>query len=197
MSLSVLPAFALSQADELVTALRSVVQQAPFRHMVTPGGFTMSVASTNCGQCGWVTDRAGYRYAYHDPSTGNEWPPMPAAFARMASLAASASGFSGFEPDACLINRYVPASRLSLHQDKDERDFAAPIVTVSFGMTATFLFGGQERSAKAARIPLAHGDVVVFGGADRLNYHGVLPLKDTPHPLLGSERVSLTFRKSL
>ena len=164
--------------------------------MVTPGGFTMSMASTNCGAYGWITDRRGYRYAERDPVTGRPWPKMPAVFARMASLAAAAAGFSEFAPDACLLNRYIPGSRLSLHQDKDERDLSAPIVTVSLGMPATFLFGGGERQAKTARIPLAHGDVVVFGGPDRLNYHGVLPLKDAPHPLLGSARISLTFRKS-
>jgi DNA oxidative demethylase len=196
MSLSALPGFALSQAEDLLTALRSISQSAPFRHMVTPGGFTMSMASTNCGHYGWITDRKGYRYAEHDPTTGKLWPKMPAVFARMASQAAAAAGFGEFEPDACLINRYLPGSRLSLHQDKDERDFSAPIVTVSLGMAGTFLFGGDERQSKTARIPVTHGDVVVFGGADRLNYHGVLPLKDAPHPLLGSVRISLTFRKS-
>jgi alkylated DNA repair protein (DNA oxidative demethylase) len=196
MSLELLPSFALSQAEELLTALRSIAQSAPFRHMVTPGGFTMSMASTNCGHYGWITDRGGYRYAEHDPTTGKHWPKMPAVFARTASLAAAAAGFSEFAPDACLMNRYLPGNRLSLHQDKDERDFSAPIVTVSLGMPATFLFGGDERQAKTARIPVTHGDVVVFGGPDRLHYHGVLPLKDAPHPLLGSVRISLTFRKS-
>ena len=196
MSVELLPGFAMSQAEDLLTALRPIAQSAPFRHMVTPGGFTMSVASTNCGAYGWITDRRGYRYADRDPTTGELWPPMPWVFARVAALAAAAAGFPEFAADACLINRYGPQSRLSLHQDKDERDFGAPIVTISLGMSATFLFGGDVRSAKTARIPLVHGDVVVFGGADRLNYHGVLPLKDAPHPLLGAERISLTFRKS-
>ena len=196
MSFERLPGFALPHAEQLLTALRSIVLSAPFRHMVTPGGLAMSMASTNCGRFGWITDRRGYRYVDRDPATGEIWPDMPCVFARMASLAAATAGFPEFEADACLINRYVPHSRLSLHQDRDERDFAAPIVTVSLGMPATFLFGGDVRSATAARIPLAHGDVVVFGGTDRLNYHGVLPLKDAPHPLLGRERISLTFRKS-
>lgn len=196
MTLSVLPAFALPRTDELLSALQSIVQGAPFRHMVTPGGFKMSMASTNCGDWGWITDRRGYRYARHDPSTMKPWPHMPRLLSQLAALAAAASGFSGFEPDACLINRYLPKSRLSLHQDKDERDFAAPIVTLSLGMPATFLFGTQERGGTTTRIPLTHGDAVVFGGVARLNYHGVLPLKDIPHPLLGSQRISLTFRKS-
>ena len=196
MSVELLPGFAMSQAEDLLTALRPIAQSAPFRHMVTPGGFTMSVASTNCGAYGWITDRRGYRYAERDPDTGRLWPKMPAVFARMASLAAAAAGFSEFAPDACLMNRYIPGSRLSLHQDKDERDLSAPIVTVSLGMPAIFLFGGGERQAKTVRIPVAHGDVVVFGGAERLHYHGVLPLKDAPHAILGSERISLTFRKS-
>lgn len=192
----VLPGFALSQSEALLTALRRIMQDAPFRHMLTPGGLTMSVAATNCGAYGWITDRRGYRYSEYDPTTGQPWPPMPACFAHVARAAADTAGFVEFQPDACLINRYVPKSRLSLHQDKDERDFSQPIVTVSLGMSATFLFGGQERKGKTARVPLAHGDVVVWGGEDRLRYHGVLPLEDEPHPLLGSERISLTFRKA-
>jgi alkylated DNA repair protein (DNA oxidative demethylase) len=192
----VLPGFASPHAEALLTALRRIMEDAPFRHMLTPGGFTMSVAATNCGQYGWITDRRGYRYSENDPSTGQSWPPMPSCFARVARDAADAAGFVQFQPDACLINRYVPKSRLSLHQDKDERDFSQPIVTVSLGMSATFLFGGHERSGKTARVPLSHGDVVVWGGVDRLRYHGVLPLKDAPHATLGSERISLTFRKA-
>jgi alkylated DNA repair protein (DNA oxidative demethylase) len=192
----VLPGFASPDAEALLAALCRIMEDAPFRHMLTPGGFSMSVAATNCGQCGWITDRRGYRYSEFDPSTGRPWPPMPACFARVAREAAEAAGFVQFQPDACLVNRYVPKSRLSLHQDKDERDFSQPIVTVSLGMSAIFLFGGQERSGKTARIPLSHGDVVVWGGEDRLRYHGVLPLKDDPHPMLGSERISLTFRKA-
>ena len=192
----VLRGFALPYVDELLTAIQGLEHHAPFRHMVTPGGLTMSVAMTNCGELGWTTDRRGYRYSPTDPDTGRPWPAMPRAFARLAREAAAAAGFADFEPDACLVNRYLPDSRLSLHQDKDECDFEAPIVSVSLGMPAVFLFGGNERAVKAARVPLQHGDVVVWGGEDRLRYHGVMPLKDLPHALLGSQRVNLTFRKA-
>lgn len=192
----VLPGFALPFVDELLPAIRALAGRAPFRRMVTPGGFTMSVALTNCGALGWTSDRRGYRYSPTDPDTGLPWPAMPESFARLAREAAAAAGFDGFAPDACLVNRYEPGARLSLHQDKDERDYEAPIVSVSLGMPAVFLFGGLERGDKAARIPLQHGDVVVWGGADRLRFHGVLPLKDQPHPALGSLRINLTFRKA-
>jgi alkylated DNA repair protein (DNA oxidative demethylase) len=164
--------------------------------MVTPGGFVMSVAITNCGALGWTTDARGYRYTTDDPQSGRPWPDMPDAFSRLARQAAETAGFDGFAPDACLINRYEPGARLSLHQDKDERDHSAPIVSVSLGMDATFLFGGHQRSDRPARFPLRHGDVVVWGAEDRLRYHGVLPLKDQPHPELGSQRINLTFRKA-
>ena len=192
----VLRGFALPFVDALLPALGEVERCAAFRHLVTPGGFTMSVAMTNCGRLGWISDRRGYRYGAHDPETGEPWPAMPAVFERLAEASAAEAGFEGFRPDACLVNRYEPGTRLSLHQDKDERDYAAPIVSVSLGMPATFLFGGLARSDKAARIPLVHGDVVVWGGPDRLRYHGVLPLEDRPHALLGSRRLNLTFRKA-
>ena len=188
--------FALPFVDALLPALGEVERCAAFRHLVTPGGFTMSVAMTNCGRLGWISDRRGYHYGEHDPETGAPWPAMPAVFERLAQAAAAEAGFEGFRPDACLVNRYEPGTRLSLHQDKDERHYAAPIVSVSLGMPATFLFGGLARSDKAARIPLVHGDVVVWGGPDRLRYHGVLPLEDRPHALLGSRRINLTFRKA-
>ena len=192
----VLRGFALPFVDDLLPALHEVERRAAFRHLVTPGGLAMSVAMTNCGRLGWISDRRGYRYAELDPQTGRPWPPMPAVFERLAQASAAEAGFGGFEPDACLINRYEPGTRLSLHQDKDERDYDAPIVSVSLGMPATFLFGGLARGDKAARIPLVHGDVVVWGGADRLRYHGVLPLEDRPHEILGSRRINLTFRKA-
>ena len=192
----VLRGFALPFVNDLLPALHEVEQRAAFRHLVTPGGLTMSVAMTNCGRLGWISDRRGYRYAELDPETGRPWPPMPAVFERLAQASAAEAGFEGFEPDACLVNRYEPGTRLSLHQDKDERDYGAPIVSVSLGMPATFLFGGLARSDKAARIPLVHGDVVVWGGPDRLRYHGVLPLEDRPHALLGRRRINLTFRKA-
>ncbi|MFM9923137.1 DNA oxidative demethylase AlkB [Variovorax sp. H27-G14] len=197
-----LPGFALPFVDELLPAIEALTARAPFRHLVTPGGFTMSVALTNCGALGWTSDRHGYRYSATDPASGLPWPPMPDPFMRLAREAAAAAGFSGvsgFAPDACLVNRYAPGARLSLHQDKDERDHGAPIVSVSLGMPATFLFGGLARTDKPARVPLVHGDVVVWGGPDRLRFHGVLPLKDQPHPLasqLGATRINLTFRKA-
>lgn len=192
----VLRGFALPYADELLPAITCVEAEAPFRHMITRGGFTMSVALTNCGQLGWTTDRRGYRYTCIDPESQRPWPAMPDAFSRLAREAASAAGFASFEPDACLMNRYLPGSRLTLHQDKDERDFDAPIVSVSLGMTATFLFGGCDRTDKTSKIALYHGDVAVWGGEDRLRHHGIMPLKGQPHPSLGSQRINLTFRKA-
>lgn len=192
----VLRGFALPDVDELVAGVASVVERSPFRHMVTPGGFTMSVALTNCGALGWTSDRKGYRYSEIDPDAGQAWPEMPPVFGRLAREAAAQAGFDGFEPDACLVNRYLPGARLSLHQDRNERDFGAPIVSVSLGMSATFLFGGNERADRPAKVALHHGDVAVWGAQDRLRYHGVMPLKDQPHPLLGRQRINLTFRKA-
>ncbi len=188
--------FALRFEEPLLPALRQVVEAAPFRHMVTPGGREMSVAMTNCGPVGWVSDRAGYRYDANDPVSGRSWPPMPAPFVALAAQAARRAGFDGFAPDACLVNRYEPGARLSLHQDKDERDYDAPIVSVSLGLPAVFLFGGLRRTDKPRRIRLAHGDVVVWGGPARLRYHGVMPLEDGRHPALGGCRINLTFRKA-
>lgn len=192
----VLRGFALPWVDRLLTALAEVERAAPPRHMVTPGGLAMSVANTNCGALGWVSDRRGYRYSATDPLSGLPWPAMPPAFAELALAAAAAAGFAGYAPDACLVNHYRPGTRLSLHQDRDERDHRAPIVSVSLGMPAVFLFGGLVRADKAARVPLQHGDVVVWGGVDRLRFHGVLPLKDLPHPVLGAERINLTLRQA-
>jgi DNA oxidative demethylase len=188
---------ALAMTEEILAALRNVVTAAPFRHMVTPGGFTMSVAMTNCGAAGWVTDRTGYRYDPCDPDSGRRWPAMPDAFRQLATAAAAAAGFPDFAPDACLINRYQPGARLSLHQDRNERDMTAPIVSVSLGLPAAFQFGGMKRNDPVRRIALRHGDVVVWGGPSRLRYHGVLPLRDDAHPSLGRTRVNLTLRKAL
>ncbi|SCK51131.1 alkylated DNA repair protein (DNA oxidative demethylase) [Variovorax sp. HW608] len=192
----VLRRFAKADEAALLDAVRQVTEQAPLRHMVTPGGFTMSVAMTNCGDLGWVTDRTGYRYDPIDPESGHPWPRMPDVFVRLASDAASQAGFEGFVPDACLVNRYEPGTRLSLHQDRNERDYGQPIVSVSLGIPAVFLFGGATRSHKSQRVPLAHGDVVVWGGPARLHYHGVLPLKEAEHPLTGACRFNLTFRRA-
>lgn len=189
--------FALPLETPLLAALHAVPAAAPFRHMVTPGGFTMSVAMTNCGGAGWVTDRSGYRYDARDPQSGQPWPAMPDAFGELAAEAALRAGFPGFAPDACLINRYAPGARLSLHQDKDERDYNSPIVSVSLGLPATFLFGGMQRADRPQRVALEHGDVVVWGGPSRLAYHGIAPLKDGHHPALGRMRINLTFRRAL
>lgn len=191
-----LAGFARPFETPLITAICSVIECAPFRHLVTPGGYRMSVAMTSCGTAGWVSDRAGYRYTAMDPETRQPWPPMPEAFAEIAEQAAAKAGFAGFHPDACLVNRYEPGAKLSLHQDKDELDFNAPIVSVSLGLPATFLFGGLNRNDKTRRYRLTHGDVVVWGGPARLAYHGVMPLADGEHPLLGRQRINLTFRKT-
>jgi alkylated DNA repair protein (DNA oxidative demethylase) len=156
----------------------------------------MSVAMTNCGALGWVSDRKGYRYAAADPETGLAWPAMPEAFRKLARTAAAAGGYPGFEPDACLINRYVPGAKMSLHQDRDERDFAAPLVSVSLGLPAVFQFGGLSRKDPVRRVGLEHGDVVVWGGESRLFFHGVMPLKEGVHPLAGACRINLTFRRA-
>ncbi len=193
---AILNGYALALEQKLISAIHRITTQAPLRHMTTPGGFQMSVANTNCGVLGWVSDRRGYRYDSIDPDSGLPWPKMPEVFSRLATTAAAEAGFRSFEPDACLINRYQPGTRLSLHQDKDEHDFDQPIVSVSLGLPVIFLFGGMKRSDPAVRIPLLHGDVVVWGGPARLRYHGVNPLKDGTHPLLGGYRYNLTFRKA-
>jgi DNA oxidative demethylase len=193
---ALLRAFAVRDEAAILRAVDDVVAAAPFRHMITPGGYRMSVAMTNCGALGWVTDRTGYRYAAIDPESGKPWPSMPDAFSELASGAAARAGFDGFVPDACLVNRYHAGSRLTLHQDRNERDFRAPIVSVSLGVPAVFLFGGTKRSDKAARVLLEHGDVVVWGGPARMRYHGVLALKQAHHPALGERRINLTFRKA-
>jgi len=188
--------FARSVEAELIAAIGAIVTQAPFRHMVTPGGRQMSVAMTNCGSAGWVTDRSGYRYDGLDPESRAPWPAMPASFRALAAQAASEAGFDDFAPDACLINRYQPGARMSLHQDRDEDDFGAPIVSVSLGLPAIFLFGGLQRSDKPRRFRLEHGDIVVWGGPSRLFFHGIAPLADGEHGLLGRQRINLTFRKA-
>ncbi|WP_460143334.1 DNA oxidative demethylase AlkB [Pseudomonas sp. S3_B08] len=190
----VLRGFALPQVEQLLTGLDAILAAAPLRHMVTPGGFSMSVGTSSCGQLGWITDRSGYRYSSVDPLSGLPWPSMPAVFADLAHEAAERAGFTDFQADSCLINQYVPGAKMSLHQDKDEKGYAAPIVSLSLGLPAMFLFGGFERSDKTQRIPLLHGDMVVWGGVDRLRYHGVLPIKPGRHPLLGERRINITFR---
>ncbi|SJZ90105.1 alkylated DNA repair protein (DNA oxidative demethylase) [Enhydrobacter aerosaccus] len=188
---------ALPYETALLAAVDVIAAQAPFRRMVTPSGYVMSVAMTNCGRAGWVTDRTGYRYDRQDPDSGRPWPAMPPVFRVLAAEAALEAGYGGFAPDSCLINRYLPGARLSLHQDKDERDFSQPIVSVSLGLPAAFQFGGVKRKDAVKRYPLRHGDVVVWGGPSRLFHHGVLTVKDGTHPLLGRQRINLTFRAAL
>ena len=191
----VLRGFARAREAALRQDVERVTGQAPFRHLITPGGFRMSVAMTNCGELGWVSDRRGYRYDPVDPDSGERWPPMPESFRTLAADAAARAGYDGFAPDACLVNRYAPGARLSMHQDRDEKDLRAPIVSVSLGLSAVFLWGGDARADKARRVPLQHGDVVVWGGPSRLRFHGVLALKDGDHPFAGGQRINITFRK--
>jgi len=190
----VLRGFALQQGELLLSEVAAIARAAAFRHLETPGGKRMSVAMTNCGRLGWVSDRRGYRYAAEDPLSRARWPAMPAAFATLARAAAEAAGFADFAPNACLVNRYQPGAQLTLHQDRDEGNYDQPIVSVSLGLPATFLFGGDTRRERQQRVPLQHGDVVVWGGPSRLRFHGVLPLKPGVHPLTGALRYNLTFR---
>lgn len=191
-----LAGFALAEAETLLEAIASVATRAPFRHLVTPGGKRMSVAMTNCGRLGWVSDRSGYRYDPIDPESGRPWPVMPPLFAALAERAALAARYPGFAPEACLVNRYCPGARLSLHQDRDERNLSKPIVSVSLGLPASFLWGGPRRADRPRRIAVRHGDVVVWGGPSRLNFHGVAPLAEGNHPLTAGHRFNLTFRKA-
>ena len=188
--------FACDVAEALLQAAEQVIAAAPLRHLVTPGGRSMSVAMTNCGGWGWVSDMTGYRYERADPLSGRPWPPMPVCFVDVAVRAAAQAGFANFRPDACLINGYEPGARLSLHQDKDEGDMTAPIVSVSLGLPAVFLFGTERRSDRPARLRLVHGDVAVWGGPSRLAYHGIAPLAEGDHPRLGRQRINLTFRRA-
>jgi alkylated DNA repair protein (DNA oxidative demethylase) len=187
--------FVAAEAPVFIQEVERVSRLAAFRHLVVPGGHTMSVAMTNCGRVGWVSDRTGYRYDPVDPDTGAHWPAMPEAFLDIAARAAAAAGFAQYDPDACLINRYVAGAKLSLHQDRDENDAWAPIVSLSLGLPALFLWGGRRRKDPVRRLPLESGDIVVWGGPARFVYHGVAPLRDGHHPLTGASRINLTFRK--
>ena len=189
--------FALADAPRIFEHVTKIAAVSPFRHMITPGGFRMSIAITNTGRVGWISDRKGYRYSEIDPETGNPWPAIPPIFSQLATAAATAGGFPNFQSDACLINRYEPGARLTLHQDKNELDFSQPIVSVSLGLPATFLFGGDTRKDRPRRYRLESGDVVVWGGPTRLAYHGVAPLKEGTSDLTGACRINLTFRKAL
>ena len=192
----ILRGFASADAAQLIEAIARIADAAPFRQMVTPGGYHMSVAMTSCGAVGWVTDRKGYRYVRQDPATGTAWPAMPANFLDLAYRSATTAGFAGFKPDSCLINRYEAGSKLSLHQDRDETDMSAPIVSVSLGLPAIFQFGGMKRSDPIRRHRMEHGDVAVWGGPARLVHHGIAVLKPGLHPFSGPYRYNLTFRKA-
>ena len=194
---SLLRCFALPYVNEILGSLEDISAQAPFRHMTTPWGAVMSVAMTNCGDAGWLSDRTGYRYDRIDPESGRPWPAMPDCFRALASDAAKDAGYPDFVPDACLINRYEPGTRLTLHQDKNERDYAHPIVSVSLGLMATFQFGGLKRRDPVRKFTVRHGDVAVWGGPSRLCYHGVAELKEGAHEFLGRVRLNLTFRRAL
>ncbi len=191
-----LSGFVLSCENALLADLKTIIHQAPLRHMMTRMGFSMSAAMTNCGALGWVSDRKGYRYDAHDPLTGKPWPTMPASFLQLANQAANEAGYVDFQPDACLINQYKVGAGMSLHQDKNELDFGQPIVSVSLGIPATFRLGGASRSDKTIKLPLTHGDIVVCGGESRLKFHGILPLKANHHPATGEFRINPTFRKA-
>lgn len=188
--------YALGTADELVAGIQDVASNSPFRRMKTPGGRQMSAAMTGCGMRSWVTDQRGYRYSDTDPETGNPWPPMPSAFARLARDVSTSAGYAGFDPDVCLINRYEPGARMGLHQDRDEQDFRWPVVSVSLGLPATFLWGGLRRGGSTARLVLEHGDVLVWGGEDRLRYHGIAPVPEGRCESTGHVRYNLTFRRA-
>lgn len=193
----VLRGFAAADTPALLDAVAEVAAMSPFRQMVTPGGFRMSVAMTNCGGAGWISDRRGYRYDPIDPETGCPWPAMPQGFLRLAADAAAAAGFADFVPDACLLNRYAPGTKLSLHQDRNERDMSAPIVSLSLGLPAVFLWGGARRTDRPRRVRLESGDVVVWGGSSRLVFHGVDTLAEGDHPLAGRYRFNATLRRAL
>lgn len=191
------PGRALATESQVLRGLQFVVSASPFRHFETRRGFKLFAAMTNCGKWGWVSDRRGYRYQEQDPKKNAPWPSMPRAFLQLAERAASEAGFSGYTPDCCLVNRYAIGAKMGLHQDADEIDFEAPIVSVSLGLPAVFQFGGAERRDPVRKLPLRHGDVLVWGGPSRLNYHGILPVKSgDPIPGIGPYRVNLTFRKA-
>lgn len=189
--------FALASEADLLRDIDLIKSTAPFQKLFTPSGLPMSVMTTSCGDAGWVSDAHGYRYTKQDARSQKNWPGMPETFYKLAQNAANVAGFTNFSPDSCLINRYVAGAKMSLHQDKNEKDFLQPIVSVSLGLPATFLIGGSSRTDKTIKVPLAHGDVIVWGRSARLFFHGVLAIKPGSHPLLGQQRINLTFRKAL
>jgi alkylated DNA repair protein (DNA oxidative demethylase) len=180
----------------LRAAIGAIAAAAPFRHLTTPGGGRMSVAMTNCGAWGWHSDARGYRYVARDPDSDAPWPAMPPSFRVLAVEAAAAGGFDGFEPDCCLVNRYLVGAQMGAHRDFDELDLRHPIVSVSIGLPALFLWYGATRRGPALRVPLADGDVVVFGGSARAGYHGVRRLAAPEPGVAATVRYNLTFRRA-
>jgi DNA oxidative demethylase len=181
-------------SEKLFAAIKTVIDAAPLRHMETPSGKKMSVAMTNCGDLGWTSSRAGYAYSKTDPLTTAPWPTMPQLLFDTAANLARLAGYSGFVPDACLINRYLPGAQMGLHQDRDERDFSQPIVSLSLGVPAKFIIGGLTRGDSTRSVELDDGDAIVFGGAARLIFHGVRAVKVGQHAAINNCRINLTFR---
>ena len=188
--------FALPQADTICAMLIEHLKNYPPQQMMTPMGYSMSVRTTSFGEFGWVSSKQGYGYAVKNSFTNESWPPIPESFFDLAQRAANQAGYVNFKPDTCLINVYEIGDKMGLHQDKDEADFSKPIVSVSLGLPVIFQFGGLTRTAKTLKVPLSHGDVVVWGADSRLCFHGVLPLKAGTHGTLGQRRINLTFRKA-
>lgn len=190
--------YALPAADQLLTEIKRLSALSPFRKMLTPGGKRMSVSMTNCGRLGWISDDRGYRYSERDPVTNRDWPEMPESFRQLAKQASVAAGYFAFDPDCCLINRYEPGSRMSMHQDRDEKDQQAPIVSISLGLNARFLFGGLKREDATRCFLLTHGDVLVWGGPSRLCFHAIQTIKEDilPEGVHEMCRYNLTFRKA-
>ena len=191
-----LPGFALPVMDELWSCIARHLHACPPQQMQTPMGYLMSVRTSSMGDWGWVSSALGYGYSHRQPLTQQPWPPIPAVVLQLASAAALQAGYANFVPDSCLINVYTPGNKMGLHQDKDELDFSQPIVSVSLGIPATFLFGGAKRSDRPLKILLHHGDIVVWGGRSRRFYHGVAQIKPASHPLTGQQRINLTLRKA-
>ena len=183
--------------QDFMEAVISTTKKIPFRHMITPGGKKINVSGTSMGDCGWYSDRRGYRYERIDPITGNNWPKIPKNISSVVSNAAKKVGFGGFIPDSCFINCYKPGVALTAHIDQDEVDFSQPIVSVSLGVSAIFQIFGEKRNGKVINIPLHSGDLLIFGGTARKFYHGVKKLKDQTHPLTNNLRINLTFRRAL
>lgn len=177
-----------------LAAVRQVLAQQPFQAAYTASGLPMSVRTSNCGSWGWAASRSGYGYTRSDPDSGRPWPEMPIFLKLQAQALASAAGYLAFDPDVCLINSYELGAKMGLHHDADEKDKAAPIVSVSLGLPCTFVWGGLQRSDPVRSFALEHGDVLVWGGASRMVFHGVRPLRAGQHHLLGAQRWNLTFR---